>query len=327
MYSGLLTDEDKQRIKQLRSTQELVSLLSSSGAWHDASLMLQSGELTSVRFSEAVRRCVFADFDRLYRFENGIPQQFLNFITMDAELQAIVRALRRLISPTDYEEYDFDSLPLSLREVHGSNLEKLRRAKTYEDISAAVSGGIYAKALAGLELDEKTGLPSLPDAVVGLEARFFDALREHMQTGYRGPAREELEGAIEFRADMLNISYALRLRRFNTPPEKAVKLLLPLYGTVTTDVQRRALAADSDEEAYSILRTTRSGKWLPEEFTASPEAMIRMAQTAYFRKVLHGKLNLAVVYAFLTLKEYEGDMLCRVFVALRYGLSPEGYMD
>ena len=50
-------------------------------------------------------------------------------------------------------------------------------------------------------------------------------------------------------------------------------------------------------------------------------------QEAYFKKVLHGQLNLAVVYAFLTLKEYEGEMLRRVFVALRYGLDPAEFMD
>ena len=65
----------------------------------------------------------------------------------------------------------------------------------------------------------------------------------------------------------------------------------------------------------------------PEEPAASPEAAIRKAQEAYFKKVLHGQLNLAVVYAFLTLKEYEGEMLRRVFVALRYGLDPAEFMD
>ena len=81
------------------------------------------------------------------------------------------------------------------------------------------------------------------------------------------------------------------------------------------------------EYSFEVLRANRSGKWLPEEPAASPEAAIRKAQEAYFKKVLHGQLNLAVVYAFLTLKEYEGEMLRRVFVALRYGLDPAEFMD
>lgn len=326
MYAGLLTADEKQRMGQLRSVQELISLLTRSEAWHDAALMLQSGELTDLRFSDAIGRCIWADFEKLYRFANEMSRQFLKFITLDVELQAIMAALRRLISPPAAEETP-GSLPTVLRDMPGHNLERLRRARTFEDISAAVSGSIYAGVLTTLELDEKTGLPKLSDALVGMEGRFFDALREYMHTGYHGPAREELEKAVEFRADMLNISYIMRLRRFNTPGERADKLLLPLRGSVTAATVRRALEAGSDAEAFEALRANRSGKWLPEEPAASPEAAIRKAQEAYFKKVLHGQLNLAVVYAFLTLKEYEGEMLRRVFVALRYGLDPAEFMD
>ena len=81
MYSKLLTGEDRERISQMRSTQELVRFLMRSEAWHDAALMLQSGDLTDARFSEAVGRCVYADFEKLYRFANDTSRQFLNFIT------------------------------------------------------------------------------------------------------------------------------------------------------------------------------------------------------------------------------------------------------
>ena len=70
MYAGLLTADEKQRMGQLRSVQELISLLTRSEAWHDAALMLQSGELTDLRFSDAIGRCVWADFEKLYRFAN-----------------------------------------------------------------------------------------------------------------------------------------------------------------------------------------------------------------------------------------------------------------
>ena len=119
----------------------------------------------------------------------------------------------------------------------------------------------------------------------------------------------------------------MRLRRFNSPPERADRLLLPLHGSVTTAVERRVLEAYSDEEALEILRSTKSGKLLPRDFEGSTEAMVRAAQAVYFRRVLHGPLNLAVVYAYLTLKENEADMLRRAFVALKYGLSPAEFMQ
>lgn len=327
MYSGLLNAEEKQRISQLRSIPEFMTLLTRNSAWRDAALSMQSGETTDSRFSDAVRRCVLADFEKLYRFANDSSRQFLSFVTMDVELQAIMRALRRLISPPAADTGDSpDALPPLFRDMPGHSLEKLRRARTYEEIKAAVSGSIYAKTLDALDTDAKTGLPALSDALLGLEAGFFDSLRDYMRKGYTGPSKQELEKAVEFRADMLNISYIMRLRRFGTDAQKADRYILPVRGSVTDAVAKKALEAGSDYEAFEVLRSTRSGKHLPEEFT-TPEVAIRTAQRDYFRKVLHGKLNLAVVYAFLTLKEYEGDMLCRVFVALRYGLSPAEFMD
>ena len=52
----------------------------------------------------------------------------------------------------------------------------------------------------------------------------------------------------------------------------------------------------------------------------------RAAETAFYRKVMHGTPNLCVVDAFLTLKENEADMLRRAFIALQYGLSPANYI-
>ena len=57
-----------------------------------------------------------------------------------------------------------------------------------------------------------------------------------------------------------------------------------------------------------------------------PSAISRAAETAYYRKVMHGTPNLCVVDAFLTLKENEADMLRRAFIALQYGLSPANYI-
>ena len=53
---------------------------------------------------------------------------------------------------------------------------------------------------------------------------------------------------------------------------------------------------------------------------------MRAAETAFYRKVMHGTPNLCVVDAFLTLKENEADMLRRAFIALQYGLSPANYI-
>ena len=179
-----------------------------------------------------------------------------------------------------------------------------------------------------MELDPKTGMPDVSAAALQLSAHFYHALDRHLKQGYRGPARRELARTVSFRTDMLNISFLLllRLRRFGTPTDEAMRLLLPLHGALGPDAERRILQAGSDEEAMAEIRASRVGRWLSGVEGGSPEQLMRAAETAFYRKVMHGTPNLCVVDAFLTLKENEADMLRRAFIALQYGLSPANYI-
>ena len=103
-------------------------------------------------------------------------------------------------------------------------------------------------------------------------------------------------------------------------------MLLPLEGALSRDMQRRILEAETDEDAVALIRSSRLGKWLSGVEDVTPEQLGRAAETAYYRKVMHGTPNLCAVDAFLTLKENEADMLRRAFVALQYGLNPARYM-
>lgn len=84
-------------------------------------------------------------------------------------------------------------------------------------------------------------------------------------------------------------------------------MLLPLEGALSRDMQRRILEADTDEDAVALIRSSRLGKWLSGVEDVTPEQLGRAAETAYYRKVMHGTPNLCAVDAFLTLKENEAD--------------------
>lgn len=324
MYANLLSDGDREKLASLHSSDELVAFLGRSAAWRPAALALPPVGATDEQFSEALSRCLFDDYERLYRFANDASREYLIFISYEAELRAILAALRRL---SDKAIEEFIPLPSqAARLMRNVNLERLKSAKTFPEVAEAVRGSMYFQILNSLELDPKTGLPSFSDAALQLSSHFYRALGEHLARGYRGPAKKELAQTVTFRTDMLNISYILRLRRFGTPTQEAMRMLLPLHGALGPEVERRILEAGSDEEAVAEIRASRVGKWLSGVDDVSPEQLVRAAESAFYRKVMHGPPNLCVVDAFLTLKSNEADMLRRAFVALQYGLSPAQYM-
>ena len=160
MYSELLTAEDKERIAGMRTTDELAAFLSRSPAWRDAALMLQSGELTRRALRRGRRAAASTPTSRrLYRFANDMTRQFLTFITLDAELQAVmtrppprgepaVRRGRR--SPSRSRRRPAATCPGGGLEQAAPGRRPMRTASP-----PARADGIYAKPLAALDLRPK----------------------------------------------------------------------------------------------------------------------------------------------------------------------------
>ena len=243
MYAHLLSQEDKEKIAALHSADELVAFLGRSEAWRPASLALPPIGATDEQFSEALYRCLFDDYERLYRFANDASRGYLIFWTYEMELKVLMATLRRL---SDAALTEFVPLPSQAeRQMRSVNIELLKKAKTFDEVKDAVKGSLYSPILEAMEIDPKTGMPDLTTASMQLAAHFYRALGKQLASGYRGPSRKELQRTVTFRTDMLNISYLLRLRRFGTPVQQAMDMLLPLEGALSRDMQRRILEADT----------------------------------------------------------------------------------
>ena len=325
MYAHMLGAKGRKKASELGSTEELVDFLRQSHAWDTAMRRLPIEDICDKEFAFALEHRLYEDLERLYRAAFDESKEYLSFMTLEVELQCILAALRRLTSPIESEFAD--PLPPHMHILPGYDIDRLAKAKSLADILDVASKGIFAETLRALQLDPKTGLPAFADAALELENQFYRKLGEYLKNEYEGSAKKELIESIGLRADMMNISYILRLRRFNTPVEKAMGQMLPLHGTIGPETQRRILSAQSDEAAMAAIRHSRSGKWIHVVAGAPPEQLIRDAMRAYYREVIHGTPNLATVDAFLRLKEDEADWLKRLFVSLKYQINMYRYTN
>ena len=97
MYAHLLSQEDKEKIAALHSADELVAFLGRSEAWRPASLALPPIGATDEQFSEALYRCLFDDYERLYRFANDASRGYLIFWTYEMELKVCLLYTSRCV--------------------------------------------------------------------------------------------------------------------------------------------------------------------------------------------------------------------------------------
>jgi len=322
MYARLLTDEDKSKIAAIRSTNDLVAYLKHTKGWETAAKVLPPDASTEL-FSLEIERQLYREYERLYRFAQKTAKEFLVFLALRAKCYAILAALRRLASPNS-RAYT-DPLPPFFHRLPGYNVDRIAKAKNYQELLAAIGGGIYSEALADVPVDPATGLPHYADAAITLEKRYYFELSDFLQHKYAGPDREGLLESVGFHADMLNISYLLRLKRFGAPPESAMGLLLPIPGSLSAETMHDILFADDDEMVRLVSRALRI-KHIGEIDTLD-EKFLHTAEAAYFRKVIHGPPTLSVAYAFIILKQAECNMLRHIYVALHYGFDIETYVE
>ncbi len=204
-------------------------------------------------------------------------------------------------------------------------MDRIAKAKNYQELLAAIGGGIYGEAFAAVEVDPATGLPHYADAAITLEKRYYQELSDFLQYKYAGPDREGLLDSVGFHADMLNISYLLRLKRFGAPPESAMGLMLPIPGSLSAEAMHDILLADDEEMIRLVSRALR--KRHIGEIETVDENFLHTAEAAYFLKVEHGPPTLSVAYAFIILKQAECNMLRHIYVALHYGFDIETYVE
>lgn len=324
MSARLLTKEDKDKLRSMKTQEELVAFLRRTPGWGHAARELPSEGSTDMQFSTAMERQVYLEYEKLYRFAESTAKDFLIFIALRIKCQAILAALRRLSNPGSVA-YD-DPLPPFFHRLLGYDIDTLMSVSNYEELIAAGGNGIYGDTMRALDCSPATGLPRYAEAADLLEDRYYSAISDFLDRDYNGPDSAKLREIVGFRADLLNISYLLRLRRFNTPPEKAHTLLLPLSGSLKRETEYLILTAATDEEAIGEILASPVGRHLKGLEPSRPERFVRAAEESYFRRVLRGKPTLSAAYAFLVLKEAECDLLRRVFVALQYGADPDMYM-
>lgn len=322
MYARLLKDEDKSKIALIQAPDDLVTFLRHTEGWSDAAKEMPPSDLTAERFSLYMERQLYREYERLYRFAQASAKEFLAFVALHVKCHAVLSALSRLASPNS-KPFE-NPLPPFFRSLPGYNIEAITKAATFQELVAAV-GGDYGSALSAMERDPVTGLPHYAEAAITLEQHYYRLLNDFLCSRYEGPDREALMDNVGFRSDLLTVSYLMRLRRFNTPPEKAMDARIPIPGSLSMETERAILTAQDDGEAARLVSRALRHRQIGD-IQRLDESALREAEAKYFRKIMHGPLTLSVTYAFLVLKEAECDMLKRAYVALQYEFDPEIYM-
>ena len=322
MYGKLIKDDDWHRLCECKSVAEICALLRNHKGWSATLISLPSSPSAKV-LQTAVRKKVYLEHEKLYKFLRIEDKKFLRFTLYRAEYDLILDALREKsayeLFPKSMELTDF------IRANSAIDIDALEQSKNFAAVLAAVKGSIFEKPLSELKVNTETGKPSYWEAGVLLENTYFKEIFSYISHKYKGSGRKKLEETVGLEADLLNIVSIVRLlRSFPSSLERSDELLIPISARLKPELLSALKAAKSETEALDLLRRSPFGKCLEGVDAENIESFYYKSIEKFCRKLVKAaEPDIGVPQAYLVLKELECKKLNRVIEAVSIGVDPK----
>ncbi|MFB0920898.1 MAG: V-type ATPase subunit [Oscillospiraceae bacterium] len=322
MYGKMLKDDDWHRLCDCKSVTEICAILRNHKGWSKVMSEIPPTPTTKM-LETAVRKSVYEDYEKLYKFLQVEDKKYLRFFLYRAEYDFILDALKekssssllpKTLSLTDY-----------MKKNSSVDIDALEHSRNLTEILNAVKDSIYYKPLTELKLNPETGKPSYWEAGVVLENAYYKAIFSYLSRQYKGLGREKLKDTLGLEADLINITGIIRIQRsFHSSLERANELLIPITHHLKPELINALLEAKSEAEALDILRRSPLGKHLEGADTGKIESIFYNSMESFCRKLLRtAGADVSIPQAYLVLKELECKKLNRVIEAVSVGVDPK----
>ncbi len=311
----LLTDDELRQLCLCSSLDEFAALLRRLPGCADAVAALPASGQTAEQLRDALELQWQEQLKRLYLFAGAGDRQYLSFAVWGAELKAVLSALRRLRSPGSAEPEPVSEF---IKAKSGADLDAVATCGDYAGLLTAVKGSIFFPVLEKLPVDPETGLPDYAAADILLENQLYSRAWSLLNRGQSGRGKKQLAELLGHEADLLNLTHAMRLRRFS----REVTPLIPVSRKLKPETAAALVAARTDQEVQTVLDEAGFGQYFPRG-PVDPEKQYRRQMETFCRRLLNSpEPNFCFVQAYLTLKALERDRLIRIVRAIDYGVDP-----
>ena len=322
MYGKMLKDDDWRKLCECKNIGEICAFLRNHRGWSKTMSELPPSPNAKI-LEMAVRRRVYEEYEKLFKFLQIEDKKYLRFFLYRAEYDLILDALK--VNSSDQALLKTMGLTDYMRKNSSIDMEALEHSKNYQSILSSVKDSIYFKPLSELKVNPATGKPNYWEAGVALENAYYKAIFSYLSGQYKGLGRKKLEETLGLEADLINITGVIRLHRsFHASLEKADELLIPITYHLKPEFLQALLDAKNENEALDMLRRSPLGKHLEGIDTEKIESMFYTSMENFCRKLLKtAGADLSVPQAYLVLKEMECKKLSRVIEAVSVGVDPK----
>lgn len=325
MQSRFLQDSDFRSIVELSSVPQAVAFLKQQPSYQPIFGREDENELHRGQIERMLRRSIYRDFTKLYRFSSPRQRQFFDLYFKRYEVSLIKECLTNL--------FDHRHAQLDLSEFN----EFFRRHSRLElsQLTAAASIGEFVEALRGTDYFvpfsrlAQTEAPTLFDYEMALDLYYFKEIWARKDKLYSGADLEGLTRAYGSKFDMLNLQWIYRSKAFyHMTPAEIYALLIPVRYKISQK-QISALVEAEDLNAFELLigRTYYARRY--QNFSADT---LESMYASVMKGILSGEsrrnpYSVATIYSYLYHKEHEVNRLTIALECVRYRIAPDEAMS
>lgn len=323
-YGRRITDRDYKALIKCSNVAGVVNYLKNHTHYSDILNKINETEVHRGQLETLIKQKIFYDFDSLCRYEMSEGSPFSDFIIRRYEIEQLVHFLL-LLSCNKVEEYIY-KLPTYFNKHTHIDLYKLSQCRDFDSFIQTLGKSEYKKILEVFTPD-KNGVIDVAGAEDAMNVYSYKELYVAISKRKSKKEKENLLMLCDSVNDFCNISRVLRLKKYySMTPQQMMSHLLP-YGTIKTSKLQEMCDANTIDDVFEIISTTRVGKRIKHMDIDKEEQMSFLNRYNMCRKQLYYSQDPAVVLlSYMYLSEAELKNIITVIEGVRYQ-SPKDMIE
>ena len=324
MQSHLLNVQNFREIVELEGVPQAVNYLKDKPSYGPLLGNLETEDLHRGQIERLLKKSIYRDFAKLYRFSNASQRKFLDIYFGRYEVYFLKVCLTSIL---DHRQPSLDLR--GFREFFDKHsklkLENLEAASTVDEFLSAIKDSVYYPPLARLG---ETRQPTLFDYEMTLDLNYFRRLWENRTVIREKQGIQGLTKALGSKMDMLNIQWIYRCKKYyHMNSADIYALLIPVNYRLSSRTIQEMVEADSLETLESLIEKCYYAKHY-REFT---EERLETLYAEILKYILSSEsrkhpYSVTTIYSYLYHKEHEVDRLIIALECVRYRIAPEEAM-
>lgn len=325
MQSKLITEKQMEELVHLSSVPQVAAFLKKTAEYGDE---LENADETSLHrgmLEIILKKSVFQNFSKLYRFAKPEQRSFLDLYGKRYEIRVLKELIINIFDHRKTEFPDLTSYEIFFYEHSRLDLKQLAACTTMEELIDHLKGNEFHTPLS---IVHHQGASTPFDYNMAMDLYYFSQIWKVRKKLFSGEDLKQLTLTFGEQFDMLNLQFIRRAKRFSDLSEAQIyAMLIPVHLKLRQQEIQAMVSAVTSDEVDAVFQNTYYGKKYQELNMISLEDFYQYLLRNTLTKQAHrNPYSVASLFSYLYHKEREVSQLIIAIECVRYGTSPEEAM-